>query len=107
MEGKNVWLAIWGRIQNSLWSVKNEKAGVGSKSKVSDSVSERAVPPKTKLLTESVEVFLKSYYDFRYNVLTEETEYRPLGRTDVGFSPLNQRVLNTLCLEAHEAGIAC
>lgn len=107
MEGKNVWLAIWGRIQNSLWSVKNEKAGVGSKSKVSDSVSERAVPPKTKLLTKSVEVFLKSYYDFRYNVLTEETEYRPLGRTDVGFSPLNQRVLNTLCLEAHEAGIAC
>lgn len=66
MEGKNVWLAIWKRIQNSLWTAKNEKAGVSSKSKVSDSVSERAVPPKTKLLTESVKIFLKSYYDFRY-----------------------------------------
>lgn len=107
MECKNVWLSIWKRIQDRLWWVKTEKVTVTSERKRSDSKSERVLLPKTKLLTESVEVFLRSCYDFRYNVLTEETEFRPLGRTDVEFSPMNQRVLNTLCLEAHEAGIAC
>lgn len=62
---------------------------------------------KVKSLTESVDTFLKSRYDFRYNVLTEETEYRLLERMEEGFAPVNQRVLNTFCLEAHESGISC
>ena len=45
--------------------------------------------------------------DSRYNVLTEETEFRLLERMNEGFQPVNQRVLNTICLEAHEAGIGC
>ncbi|WP_371126736.1 DUF3874 domain-containing protein [Bacteroides ovatus] len=68
---------------------------------------EKDAPSKTKNLTENVESFLKSHYDFRYNVLTEETEFRSLERMSEGFQSVNQRVLNTLCLEAHEAGIAC
>ena len=50
---------------------------------------------------------MKSHYDFRYNVLTEETEFRLLERMNEGLQPVNQRVLNTFCLEAHEAGIGC
>lgn len=62
---------------------------------------------KTKNLSESVESFLKTHYDFRFNILTEETEFRPLQSVDRAFTPVNQRILNTLCLEAHEAGVAC
>lgn len=70
-------------------------------------IKERDSLSKTKQLTQSVALFLKSHYDFRYNVLTEETEFRLLKRMNEGFQPVNQRVLNTICLEAHEAGIGC
>lgn len=96
MESKSVWSVIWRKFLNSLWADKAEV------------MKNKKLPPqRTKQLTESVETFLKSRYDFRYNVLTEETEFRPLGQVENGFLPVNQRVLNTLCLEAHEEGISC
>ena len=58
-------------------------------------------------LTEQVTDFLKSRYDFRYNLLTEETEFRPFGKRDAAFSPVDKRDLNTFCLEAHQEGINC
>lgn len=58
-------------------------------------------------LTDQVNRFLQSTYDFRYNLLTEETEYRPAdGRGE----PLHLWAggeLNSFCLEAHARGIAC
>ena len=64
-------------------------------------------PNNSACLTERVNTFLQTHYDFRYNRLTEETEFRLLEQMNEGFQPVNQRVLNTICLEAHEAGIAC
>lgn len=58
-------------------------------------------------LTEQVNTFLRSHYDFRYNRLTEETEFRPATALGKGFLPIGKRELNTLCLEAHAEGIAC
>lgn len=118
MESKNVWLSVWKKLLSGLWSKRvGVKDGVKLLSAVSLDIdpvavktsqkSEKNESTKTKLLTESVETFLKSRYDFRYNVLTEETEFRSLERMDEGFSSVNQRVLNTLCLEAHEEGISC
>ncbi len=49
-------------------------------------------------------MFLEIRYDFRYNILTEETEFRSMEQIEEDFKPINQRVLNTLCLEAHESG---
>ena len=93
---------------DGLWSAKVESVKtVEDRAGNSSVLEEKNVHQKTKLLTESVEVFLKSYYDFRYNVLTEETEFRPIGQMNASFAAVNQRVLNTLCLEAHEAGISC
>lgn len=63
--------------------------------------------PAPVSLTEHVNAFLQSTYDFRYNLLTEETEYRPAGKVGEAFSPVGKRELNTLCLEAHAQGIAC
>lgn len=58
-------------------------------------------------LTERVNSFLRANYDFRYNRLTEETEFRPLSGTNKEFRPIGKRELNTLCMEAHAEGISC
>ena len=59
------------------------------------------------LLTRQVIDFLKVRYDFRYNLLTEETEFRPSGQREIPFCRLDKRELNTFCLEAHKEGINC
>ena len=59
------------------------------------------------LLTQQVIDFLKMRYDFRYNLLTEETEFRPSGQRNVSFYRIDKRELNTFCLEAHNEGINC
>ena len=116
MEQKNGWFAFWQKLMKCL--SKQDETGVGDTKSVAPvntiiqsikgvSSSKEKDSSKVKSLTESVDTFLKSRYDFRYNVLTEETEYRLLERMEEGFAPVNQRVLNTFCLEAHESGISC
>lgn len=64
----------------------------------------------TTCLTDRVNAFLREHYDFRYNLLTEETEFRPLnesGRPFGLFRPVSKRDLNTFCMEAHAQGISC
>jgi predicted P-loop ATPase len=113
MNKKSVLLALWQKFtshfcksekKDELMAYISEFSTAPIETKES---KEKDAPSKTKNLTENVESFLKSHYDFRYNVLTEETEFRSLERMSEGFQSVNQRVLNTLCLEAHEAGIAC
>ena len=58
-------------------------------------------------LSGSVGEFLTSRYDFRYNLLTDETEFRPAGQRATAFTPVGKRDLNTFCLEAHAQGIPC
>lgn len=61
----------------------------------------------TVRLTRQVLDFLTKRYDFRYNLLTEETEFRPAGQRDAAFLPIGKRNLNTFCIEAHAEGIPC
>lgn len=58
-------------------------------------------------LTRNVETFLTSRYDFRYNLLADETEFRPAGQRAVSFVPIGKRELNSFCIEAHAEGISC
>ena len=83
-----------------LWS-KEEKAG---KARTVKREQQDAVAVK---LTERVNRFLTATYDFRYNLLTEETEYRAAGAVGEPFSPVGKRELNTFCLQAHARGIPC
>ena len=64
-------------------------------------------PNNSACLTERVNTFLQTHYDFRYNRLTEETEFRPLSGAKTEFRPIGKRELNTLCMEAHAEGISC
>ncbi len=58
-------------------------------------------------LTRQIRAFLLSNYDFRYNRLTEETEFRPIDNRDAPFAPIGKRELNSFCIKAHEQGISC
>jgi len=56
-------------------------------------------------LLDNLEEYLFSRYDFRFNVLTEQTEFA--GKGENAFRMVDQRVLNTLCIEARGQGINC
>ncbi|MCD7927099.1 MAG: helicase, partial [Bacteroides sp.] len=55
---------------------------------------------------EQLEQFLLARYDFRFNVLTEQTEYRKKGENTI-YKVISQRTLNSLCLEARTRHINC
>ena len=96
-----------GECEGLLEEISKSSVSCYEVSKDRKEIKEKGSLSKAKNLTASVDLFLKSHYDFRYNVLTEETEFRLLERMNEGLQPVNQRALNTFCLEAHEAGIGC
>ena len=61
--------------------------------------------PKKSTLLEDLEGYLFSRYDFRFNVLAEQTEYAPKG--SFIYKLVDQRMLNTLCMKARKEGINC
>ena len=74
---------------------------------IKEQETRETVPHKEMQSDRQVNRFLQTGYAFRYNRLTEETEYRPIGIADKAFLPVGKRELNSLCLEAHARGILC
>lgn len=60
---------------------------------------------KQSSMLQRLEGYLFSRYDFRFNVLTEQPEYREKGTSN--FIHVDQRMLNTFCMEAREQKINC
>lgn len=58
-------------------------------------------------LTQDVEKHLQSTYDFRFNQMTDTTEYRNRTEPESSFRPVNTRNLNTFCIEVRKQGINC
>lgn len=54
-----------------------------------------------------LEEFLNEWYEFRFNRITETTEYRKLSGEKRRFLPVGSRELNSICLHARRQGIAC
>ena len=64
--------------------------------------------PKAAGLESALGGFLAERYEFRFNVLTEATEFCHLSDKRNGtFRPATERDLNAICLEAHRHGIDC
>ena len=57
--------------------------------------------------TRKLQRFLLERYEFRYNRLTGVTEYRPKGNSDAGFSPVDERNMNGMIIDARLKGIVC
>jgi len=53
-----------------------------------------------------LEIFMDAHYDLRYNVVTDQTEYRVHGTTSP-FSKVTHRVSNAMCTEARKHGVNC
>ncbi|MDE5676843.1 VapE domain-containing protein [Phocaeicola sp.] len=69
---------------------------------------------KSRTLMQEVTAFLTSHYRFRFNVLTEETEVvamstleRDVPDSHLRYAKVDERWMNSLSLEAIEAGIDC
>ena len=95
---KEIWKKWFGKkgVETSL----NETMDVSAKTK------EKAETTfKNSSLLDNLEACLFDRYDFRFNVLTEQTEYAPKGTST--YELVDQRVLNTLCLVARKNGINC
>ena len=52
------------------------------------------------LLQKSLETFLQEIIEFRFNLLSDETEYRYKRSEADRFYPVTQRDLNSICMEA-------
>ena len=83
--------------------IKKGKPIVGN-TVITTAVKAKQTPQKSSLL-EDLETYLFSNYNFRFNVLTEQTEYS-LKNEEV-FHLVDQRALNTFCMEARKKGINC
>ncbi len=79
---------------------------------MAETIDEKAVSGKSgrkkpENMLEALQCFLTARYDFRYNLLTEQTEYRGKEMPDEEYGIVAQRDLNTFCLEARTGGINC
>ena len=95
---KEIWKRWFGR--KNVETIVNEPKEKPVKTK--EAMDAR--PQKSSLL-DDLETCLFVRYDFRFNVLTEYTEYAPKGSSN--YELVDQRVLNTLCLVARKNGINC
>ena len=95
---KEIWKKWFGKkgVETSL----NETMDVSVKTR-----EQAETPFKNSSLLDNLEACLFDRYDFRFNVLTEQTEYAPKGTST--YELVDQRVLNTLCLVARKNGINC
>ena len=82
--------------KRSVAPVKNESVETPEKKEVKN---------KKHSLLDTLEEYLFMNYDFRFNLLTEQAEYAPKGSGH--YHLVDQRTLNTLCIEARAAGINC
>ena len=72
---------------------------------VSETPAKTAVKKQRCSLLKDLEAYLFARYDFRFNVLTEQPEYVLKGQKQ--YQLVDQRVLNTLCIDARNQGINC
>lgn len=65
-----------------------------------------SVPKATEAMLQ-MEEFLENQLNFRFNQLTEVTEYRWKSAGSRQYYPVNQRELNSFCIAARKDGIDC
>lgn len=62
---------------------------------------------KPVCMLAAMERYLLERYDFRYNRLTEETEFRQRNILHSYFMPVGERQLNSFCIDARLEGVDC
>lgn len=100
-------------IEKVVQSVRKWLVGAGDNNKMEHLVTasgkqvEKTSTGKVAEALMAMEDFLQNLYDFRFNKLTEETEYRMRDIPGGYFQPIGQRELNSFCLAARKDGVDC
>lgn len=66
-----------------------------------------AAPAKPANLLLQMEAYLQTHFEFRFNLVSEETEYREVNACENVFYPVTQRELNSFCIEVRKNGVEC
>ena len=104
-EGESAQSGSVRKVMNTVGSkdIKKEAAPI--------SPEETVKKAKSRSLMQEVTAFLTSRYHFRFNVLTEETEVAGVEHSipddHLRYAKVDERWMNSLSLEAIEAGIDC
>ena len=87
----------------------NDSSAASSKAALKESSEKRNGKKEQKKASEADKIsrFLESEYEFRYNLLTGQTEFRRKEEAGCHFSMLDERDLNTICIEAQKTGLRC
>ncbi len=104
------WIEAVGKVLQKWFSTERKvtkTAETGVHKKQNPQSPGKSALSKTTETMLAMETFLDGKYDFRYNRLTEETEYRRRDVSRGKFNPLDQRALNSFCIEARKEGIDC
>jgi hypothetical protein len=94
------------RVLNSCMNLFFIKEEVKSAPRIHPKVAKDKTSRKETDVLWELERFLLEKYVFRYNRLSGVTEYRRRSAEDA-FYAVEQRGLNSICLEARKNGIAC
>ena len=81
--------------------MKRQQATEGSGKRTVSDPSKAANDP----MLVRLQTYLQKRYAFRYNLLTEQTEYSADGGKQ--FLPVTRLEMNTFCLDAHTEGVNC
>lgn len=84
--------------------VNEERLTLNEEEIINDEVDELKINSNRPTLPE-LEQFVRRDYDLRYNVLTEQTEYRRRDDAQAEFSPATQRVYRTWLTDLQREGI--
>lgn len=117
MKLKEAWYGLWSRfvqccrkcqkkIQKSEERADSEEAVFNPEAEIHKEAticSHGACPE----IHEDLEVFLFSRYQFRYNVLTDQVEFRRRTVKGTKYQLLSRRMMNTMVIEARKSGVNC
>ncbi len=67
----------------------------------------KCIPESKEDIIWVVEDFLEQCYQFRFNRMTETTEYRRRSGNPGSFTAVGQRELNSICIAARKQGLDC
>jgi predicted P-loop ATPase len=92
--------------QNNLL---REKIKIIENKKIKDETDRRELSAQRNLWPiKKMKVFVSKTYEFRRNVITDVDEYRRVADGEKAkFSVINERELNTICIDIQNAGIFC
>lgn len=74
---------------------------------IGNNVEESPEEQKTRKTLNRLQKYMFENYDFRFNVLTEHTEWRPKGDAHAEWKMVDKRTLNTFVLEASGNKVNC